>query len=714
MRVASALVVAVAAAMTAPARAAKLAPAALARLDAVLASPDLEDAAGARLVADLVRADASALAHYPVLEGLVNGGADVSSPETFTGFAFLTADELEELANSAPPGERSFEGWLPPAPRRRNDGAGSGAAGALVPAGSAPALVESGAAADGTAALAAREGAGVPASYDARAAHPTCRVSPRRQKCGSCGIFSVVEAYSWKYCMEARDWERRLEWKGKAEARPVLSSQYGLDCIIKACKDGSLAHTNLDFFRTAGWPAETCYPSVAPEVRPCQKDRCAASHYKMRGYHFLGMANTAADFGANVERLKRELAEAGPVYARLRFNKKAGGPHSLFAYGKSATKGRRLVYKAPRSADKAKDAHHGVVVVGYGGEGADAHWIIQNSWGPDWGDGGFGYVSVRGNYIDMWDVIAVRPALRLGAAKERHLKAAEDAELRAAEERRRLERELAEKREQERLAKRREADRQTASYLLLVADESRAYDRMRELVNKVPAEYRGVGRIWERLDAFVRKFKEMGDVLRASHEAGAMSKYARHEAFYENFLLARDADQPVWYTPDELAGFAERDLEGRVRGDVELVVNKVRSAVGALRWLTTTEDGAAYRELLQEFFHADCHSAKLRGEPMCGDADFERRKWSRWSTTKGYKYGRAKQRDFEDFGVRARELLALTPGGNVLNAEGKELYWADSQAGFASSTTAQKSCGWVAQLCCAAAGNSAPRCPFMG
>ncbi len=29
---------------------------------------------------------------------------------------------------------------------------------------------------------------------------------------------------------------------------------------------------------------------------------------------------------------------------------------------------------------------HAVVLVGWGGSGADRYWEVQNSWGPDWGE----------------------------------------------------------------------------------------------------------------------------------------------------------------------------------------------------------------------------------------------------------------------------------------------------------------------------------------
>ena len=56
------------------------------------------------------------------------------------------------------------------------------------------------------------------------------------------------------------------------------------------------------------------------------------------------------------------------------------------------------------NCDKAADqVDHAVLLVGY----TEKYWIIKNSWGPNWGENGFGYIPIDGPDCSIRDWITL-------------------------------------------------------------------------------------------------------------------------------------------------------------------------------------------------------------------------------------------------------------------------------------------------------------------
>lgn len=141
-----------------------------------------------------------------------------------------------------------------------------------------------------------------------------------------------------------------------------FSEQDLLDCAIESSGysglgcSGGVVQSALDYVRDHGIVTEGSYPYEGAQGS-CRQNGNA---FQISGYTEIA----ANDEGS----LKNAVGSVGPVSVALNAD-------GIQSYGGG-------IYNVGCS----HDINHGMLVVGYGSDGA---WIIKNSWGGDWGESGY-------------------------------------------------------------------------------------------------------------------------------------------------------------------------------------------------------------------------------------------------------------------------------------------------------------------------------------
>ena len=209
-----------------------------------------------------------------------------------------------------------------------------------------------------------------PDAYDARdvyAAQQPCKAFSvlNQGGCGSCYAFSAASAYSARLC----------RFNPGSLGNVVASPQQFIDCA-NGCDGGnslSVYQTLVSTPNVESW----CDPYTASK-QTC--DSVCSRGNKLAGQP--GSVRTVGGAGPNgVLQMQLELVRGGPGVVSLMV------VNDFFGYSKG-------VY-AP-SATATEVGGHAVALVGWGVDAAAGpYWIVQNSWGAGWGEGGF-FRIVRG------------------------------------------------------------------------------------------------------------------------------------------------------------------------------------------------------------------------------------------------------------------------------------------------------------------------------
>jgi cathepsin X len=208
------------------------------------------------------------------------------------------------------------------------------------------------------------------------------------QYCGSCWAQGSTSAVG-----------DRLEILRRVTHAPgpmvILSVQVILNCAHDAgtCHGGDHAGV-YEYLQNNGLPSESCNHYRAADGTCDAQGVCqscwAGKNFFSGGFdsECCGVPNptlykieSSRTVPGNVEDIKQEIFLRGPVSCTINAEPIVNYP--------TRKPGDPMVIAGTDDTDcKKEDVDHIVSIVGYG----DGYWIIRNSWGSYWGDGGFAYV----------------------------------------------------------------------------------------------------------------------------------------------------------------------------------------------------------------------------------------------------------------------------------------------------------------------------------
>ena len=191
--------------------------------------------------------------------------------------------------------------------------------------------------------------------------------------CGSCWAFGSTAILESRILITSHTPDKDLDL---SEQAMVSCDDENMGC------SGGFPNSAMSYLKTAGIPLETDAPynSGGTGITGTCTAAMQQNTYRVTGFE---------DVATSVEAIKNAIAQYGPLVTGF------------------------VVYTDFLSYQSGVYSHvtgvaeggHMVAIVGY--DDAEQAWIIKNSWGPDWGEGGFFRIKSGTNECDIEDEVYV-------------------------------------------------------------------------------------------------------------------------------------------------------------------------------------------------------------------------------------------------------------------------------------------------------------------
>merc|ERR1711963_934066 len=189
--------------------------------------------------------------------------------------------------------------------------------------------------------------------------------SPKNQgACGSCAAFAATGLH-----------ETSMVKAGATLSGLDLSEQYLVDCAYSTngangC-NGAWPHIYSKWFHEDGGVGlhETGYPYLGRNP----KLNCDTAGSLPKWSSGAKVSNAQWDYSCTEDKLKQLVATKGAVAVAIYASDSGFGSYKSGVF------------------DQCTDTtiNHAVLAVGYGTENGKDYWLVKNSWGTNWGDGGY-------------------------------------------------------------------------------------------------------------------------------------------------------------------------------------------------------------------------------------------------------------------------------------------------------------------------------------